>query len=107
WIAAGFLIAPRGQRVERQRIRVRDGALLFHEDAEHARVEQRKGGERRSQSVSVRPNGGTTIRHGRSFPRCAVPVILRGERSAFYPAAAVNRARRGPLERFDGTTNRR
>ena len=40
-VAAGLLVAARDERVERQRIGVGDGVLLFDEDAEDSGLEQR------------------------------------------------------------------
>jgi len=42
--AAGLLVAPGNERVERQRIGVGDRVLLLDQDAEHAGFEQREGG---------------------------------------------------------------
>ena len=40
-MAARFLIAARNERVQRERIAVRNGALFLDEDAKHARFQKR------------------------------------------------------------------
>jgi hypothetical protein len=40
-VAAGLLVAARDERVERQRVGIGDGVLLFDEDAEDSGLEER------------------------------------------------------------------
>ena len=53
-VAARLLVAARDQRVQRERVGVGNGVLLFDEDAEDSGLEQRQRGERGRRSCGSR-----------------------------------------------------